>query len=79
MRCLALAQTWKQYGGKVTFICACEDEFLQNKITNEGFELVYIEDSYPNPFDLEITNKTINNSNINNNTNNNPNMDIHQL
>ncbi len=62
MRCLALAQTWKKHGGKVTFIGAYEDAFILNRITKEGFKLISIEDSYPNPFDLEITNKTINNS-----------------
>ena len=58
MRCLALAQTWKKHGGKVTFIGAYEDAFILNRITKEGFELIFIEDSYPNPFDLEITNTT---------------------
>ena len=66
MRCLALAQAWKKQGGKVTFISSCESESLRNRITDEGFELVLIKESYPDPADFEITLSTINNSNSNN-------------
>jgi len=64
MRCLALAQAWKKQGGHVTFISACEGEVLYNRIINEGFQLVSIEDSYPHPADLIITKKTIDNSSV---------------
>ena len=66
MRCLALAQAWKKQGDKVTFISSCESESLRNRITDEGFELVLIKESYPDPADFEITLSTINNSNSNN-------------
>ena len=66
MRCVALAQAWKKQGGKVTFISSCESESLRNRITDEGFELVLIKESYPDPADFEITLSTINNSNSNN-------------
>ena len=66
MRCVALAQAWKKQGGKVTFISLCDSESLRNRITDEGFELVLIKESYPDPADFEITLSTINNSNSNN-------------
>ena len=61
MRCLALAQAWKKQGGKVTFISACESESLSSRITDEGFELVPIGKSYPDPDDLVTTLSIINN------------------
>ena len=60
MRCLALSQAWKKQGGQVTFISACESESLRNRITDEGFKLVTIKDSYPDRTDLITTLSTIN-------------------
>lgn len=60
MRCVALAQAWKKQGGQTTFISACESEGLRNRITDEGFELVPIKESYPDPADFETTRSTIN-------------------
>ena len=62
MRCLVLAQEFKKQGGKVTFISACDNNILRNRITDEGFQLVSVENSYPNKGDLETTLLTINNS-----------------
>ena len=66
MRCLALAQAWKVRNDKVTFISSCESLILRERITNEGFRYVPIKKTNPNPEDLEITLKTINNSKSNN-------------
>ena len=66
MRCLVLAQEFKKQGSKVTFISACEKNILRNRITDEGFQLVAIENSYPNKGDLETTLLTINNSHSSN-------------
>jgi UDP-2,4-diacetamido-2,4,6-trideoxy-beta-L-altropyranose hydrolase len=55
MRCLALAQAWKELGGIVTFISACESESLKVRVSSEGFELIPIEKPYPDPDDLNST------------------------
>ena len=60
MRCLALAQAWKKQDGKVIFISTCESESLRNRIIDEGFELVLVKDSYPDPVDFETTLSTLN-------------------
>ena len=65
MRCLALAQAWKNQGGKVTIITACENGSLRTRITDEGFQVVTIENPYPDHSDLETTLLTINNSSLN--------------
>jgi UDP-2,4-diacetamido-2,4,6-trideoxy-beta-L-altropyranose hydrolase len=67
MRCIALAQQSKKQGYKVTFISACENISLRNKIIDEGFQLVSIKKPYPDPVDLETTLGLINNS-LSNNT-----------
>ena len=61
-RCLALAQAWKKQDGYVIFITACENESLRNRITDEGFKLVKIKESYPAPADFETTLSTIKDS-----------------
>ena len=66
MRCIALAQQSKKQGCKVTFISACENKSLRNKIIDEGFQLVSIKKPYPDPVDLETTLVFINNSSSNN-------------
>ncbi|SVE20066.1 uncharacterized protein METZ01_LOCUS472920, partial [marine metagenome] len=66
MRCLVLARAFKKQGGKVTFISACKNNMLRKRITDEGFKLVDIENSYPKMFDLETTLLTINNSHSSN-------------
>ncbi|MBI5683050.1 MAG: UDP-2,4-diacetamido-2,4,6-trideoxy-beta-L-altropyranose hydrolase [Deltaproteobacteria bacterium] len=55
MRCIALAQGWQDRGGKVTFLSHCESEELQERITNEGFEFLFLEKMHPHPSDLEQT------------------------
>lgn len=55
MRCLALAQAWKDEGGDVIFITACESPKLQQRLDGEGFQVVQLKYPYPNPLDLEKT------------------------
>lgn len=62
MRCFALAQQSRKQGWKVTFISDNESKLLISSIKEEGFQFVFIENSYPNTCDLETTLLTINNS-----------------
>jgi len=55
MRCLALAQGWKARGGQVVFVTACESEVLCQRLLDEGFQVVMLEQSYPDPYDWEHT------------------------
>jgi UDP-2,4-diacetamido-2,4,6-trideoxy-beta-L-altropyranose hydrolase len=55
MRCIALAQAWQDHGGEVTFISRCDSEPLQQRIKNEGFKLIPITSSCPDPSDLNDT------------------------
>ncbi len=52
MRCIALAQAWQDYGGKVTFISHCESSALRERIIEEGFSFIPIEHPHPAPSDL---------------------------
>jgi UDP-2,4-diacetamido-2,4,6-trideoxy-beta-L-altropyranose hydrolase len=42
MRCLALAQAWKDIGGHVVFVMATEAPTLEERVSEEGIELVHI-------------------------------------
>jgi UDP-2,4-diacetamido-2,4,6-trideoxy-beta-L-altropyranose hydrolase len=55
LRCLALAQAWKDVGGVVTFITACQNERLLARFHEEAFELHVIPVSYPEPDDWKRT------------------------
>ncbi|MCK4598756.1 UDP-2,4-diacetamido-2,4,6-trideoxy-beta-L-altropyranose hydrolase [Candidatus Bipolaricaulota bacterium] len=59
MRCLALAQAWKDSGGEVAFITACESDGLLQRLLDEGFQIVTVERSYPDPADLEATSQVL--------------------
>ncbi len=59
MRCLALAQAWKDRGGKVTFLSQCDSKYLYQRIIDEGFEFVPIEKPHPDFCDLVYTLKTL--------------------
>lgn len=52
MRCIALAQTWQDQGGEVTFISHCESDAIRERIVHEGFQFIAIENPHPNPDDL---------------------------
>ncbi len=55
MRCLALAQEWRDRGGEVTFISHCESAVLRGRIMQEGFDYVSIVNPHPHPSDLRDT------------------------
>jgi UDP-2,4-diacetamido-2,4,6-trideoxy-beta-L-altropyranose hydrolase len=59
MRSLALAQAWKQKGGRVTFITACERAGPRRRISEEGFEVIGLKESYPKCSDWEITSSAL--------------------
>ena len=59
MRCLALAQSWKERGGQATFITACESEGLRRRLSDVGFQVITLERSYPDPADWEITSQVL--------------------
>ncbi|RLE08391.1 UDP-2,4-diacetamido-2,4,6-trideoxy-beta-L-altropyranose hydrolase [Candidatus Aerophobetes bacterium] len=59
MRCLALAQAWKDAGGEVAFITACRNEGLLERLREEGFEVHLLSSSYPEPGDWEVTKNVI--------------------
>jgi len=52
MRCIALAQAWKDRGGYVTFLSHCDSEALRQRIVVEGFEFIPVEKRHPDPYDL---------------------------
>jgi spore coat polysaccharide biosynthesis predicted glycosyltransferase SpsG len=59
MRCLALAQAWKDSGGGVVFITDCESTGLLQRLSDEGFQIVTLERSYPDPADWEATSQAL--------------------
>lgn len=52
MRCLALAQEWRQQGGEAVFIGRISAESLQHRIVDEGCGLKLLPASHPAPDDL---------------------------
>ncbi|HAJ27438.1 MAG TPA: UDP-2,4-diacetamido-2,4,6-trideoxy-beta-L-altropyranose hydrolase [Syntrophus sp. (in: bacteria)] len=55
MRCIALAQAWKDHGGEVTFISHCEGEALRERISKEGFQFIAVNAPHPHSDDLSTT------------------------
>lgn len=55
MRCLALAQTWKNKGGNVIFITNCEGDTLKQRLSAEGFQVILPDRPYPEPEDWATT------------------------
>jgi len=55
MRCIALAQAWRDGGGKVIFLSHCESDTLCQRIIDEGFDLISVENPHPDPNDLSQT------------------------
>jgi len=52
MRCIALAQAWKEKGGRVTFLSHCNSDNIGRRIQNEGFTFIPIIYPYPHSNDL---------------------------
>jgi len=57
MRCLALAQAWKDKGGRAIFITSCRIEGLLDRLRDEDFEI----HALPAPDDWEDTRKILTN------------------
>lgn len=55
MRCLALAQAWQGAGRRVTFITACQNEELLQRIREEGFNIHLLARAYPDTGDWGYT------------------------
>jgi len=55
MRCLALAQAWKDSGGEVTFITACQGEGLIQRLRDEEFDIKLLSSAYPDTADWNFT------------------------
>lgn len=59
MRCLALAQAWKDRGGETIFITACESKTLEHRLLNEGFQVINLECSHPEINGWRLTSRTL--------------------
>ena len=59
MRCLALAQAWKENGGDVVFVTDCREKGLSQRLLNEGFDVELLAHSYPDRKDWEMTNSIL--------------------
>ena len=55
MRCLALGQAWKDAGGKVTFVTACQSDGLLQRLREEEFDIHLLARPYPDPGDWNYT------------------------
>lgn len=55
MRCLALAQAWKDAGGQVTFTSACQSDDLLQQLRDEGFDIHPLTHPYPDSGDWNYT------------------------
>ncbi len=53
MRCLALAQAWQDAGGKVTFVTACQNDGLLQRLREEGFDIHLLTQPFPDLGDWE--------------------------
>ena len=60
MRCIALAQFCKSNISNVIFITSCNNEALLSRIIDDGFQVVRLEKAYPDPKDLEVMSKILN-------------------
>ncbi len=59
MRCLALAQGWKDSGGEVTFITACRNDSLLQRLREEGFEMHPLARQHPDSSDWDSTREVL--------------------
>jgi len=59
MRCLALAQGWKERGGPAILITACDSDGLLQRLRDEGFPVIQLGATYPDPSDWETTSQVL--------------------
>jgi UDP-2,4-diacetamido-2,4,6-trideoxy-beta-L-altropyranose hydrolase len=55
MRCLALAQAWKDAGNRAIFITNCQSDGLLQQLREEEFNLHVLARSHPDPSDWDCT------------------------
>jgi UDP-2,4-diacetamido-2,4,6-trideoxy-beta-L-altropyranose hydrolase len=55
MRCIAIAQEWKDQGGEAIFLTAMENDKLSRRISDEGFQTILMKNPHPHPEDRERT------------------------
>ncbi len=55
VRCQALGQAWKNAGGQVTFITACQDEGLLQQLREEQFDIHLLTKPHPDASDWNDT------------------------
>jgi UDP-2,4-diacetamido-2,4,6-trideoxy-beta-L-altropyranose hydrolase len=59
MRCLALAQTWRDKKGRVTLVTACDNGTLLRRFREEGCEVIHLRRACPDPEDWHVTSKVL--------------------
>nr|WP_319392048.1 UDP-2,4-diacetamido-2,4,6-trideoxy-beta-L-altropyranose hydrolase [uncultured Desulfobacter sp.] len=55
MRCIALAQEWRQQKGPVLFVSCLSNRAVLKRLTSMGFEVCLIKKSFPDPMDIHTT------------------------
>ena len=59
MRCMALAQALHRAGFDATFISVCESNSLHQRLLDEGFQVISLKRSHPDPADWQATEKVL--------------------
>jgi UDP-2,4-diacetamido-2,4,6-trideoxy-beta-L-altropyranose hydrolase len=59
MRCLALAQAWRDERGQVTLVTACDNDDLLRRFHEEGCEVARLERAYPDHEDWHATSEVL--------------------
>jgi len=59
MRCLALAQAWQARGGRATFVTACDSDGLLQRLRGEGFQVIELDETYPDPDGWRTTSRVL--------------------
>jgi len=59
MRCLALGRTWRDAGGQVIFITACQNQGLLKRLQEEDFSIHPVASIYPHAGDWEDTQRVL--------------------
>jgi UDP-2,4-diacetamido-2,4,6-trideoxy-beta-L-altropyranose hydrolase len=55
MRCLALAQGWRDQSRPAMFVTACPSDGLRRRLVDEGFEVAFLERAHPDHDDWKMT------------------------
>jgi UDP-2,4-diacetamido-2,4,6-trideoxy-beta-L-altropyranose hydrolase len=59
MRCLALAQVWRDKKGQVTLVTACHNDTLLRRFRDEGCEVIRLRRACPDPEDWHVTSEVL--------------------